>query len=46
MRENSEGNAVAHIRSSFITVLLKNVTEVADSRGYIRIKISAGSLLL
>lgn len=45
MRENSEGSPVAHIRSSFITVLLKNVTEVAGSRGYIRIRILAGSLL-
>ena len=45
MIENSEGSPVAHIRSSFITALRKNVTEVVGSRGYIRIKILAGSLL-
>lgn len=35
----------AHIRSSFIMVLLKNVPEVVHSRRYTRIRISAGSLL-
>lgn len=32
MRENTEGSPVAHIRSSFLTVLLKNVTKVVGSR--------------
>lgn len=45
MRENSEGSLVAHIGISFITVLLKYVTEVAGSRVYIRIRNLAGSLL-
>lgn len=45
MREHIEGSAVAHIRSSFIMILLKNVTEVVHSRGYTRIRILAGSLL-
>lgn len=45
MRENSESSAVAHIRSSFIMILPKNVAEVVHSRGYTRIRILAGSLL-
>lgn len=45
MREKSEGSPAAHIGSPFITVVLKNVTEVASSRGYMRIKILAGRLL-
>ena len=42
----SEGSLVVHIGSPFITVLLKNFSEVASSRGYARIRILAGRLIL